>query len=69
MQKMVPVSVKQCCRTIECYDKAVERLINELLQMSEEEFDLFLDCIDLKRNKKLTKFAIWIYNNRKCVYS
>ncbi len=68
MQKTVPASVEQCCRTIEGYDRAVENLIDELMQMSEKEFDLFLDCIDLKRNKKLTKFAIWLCNNRKCVY-
>lgn len=65
MKNLIPVLAKQCCRTIEGYDKAVERLINELIQMSEEEFDLFLDCMELKRNKKLTKFAICIYNNRK----
>jgi hypothetical protein len=69
MQKNVPAPVEQCYRTIEGYDKTVESLIDELIQMSEKEFDLFLDCIEIKRNKKLTKFVIWIYNNRKCVYS
>lgn len=69
MQKMIPMPVKQCYRTIESYDKAVEGLIGELIQMSEEEFDSFLDFIDLKRNKKLAKFAIWIYSKRKCTIS
>lgn len=38
--------------------------IDELMNMSEEEFDSFLDFIDSKIDKKLTKFAIWIYSNR-----
>ncbi len=69
MLKMVPVSVEQSGNTIIGYDEAVGRLIGEVMQMSEKEFDLFLDCIEVKRNKKLTKFCIWLCNNRKRIVS
>lgn len=38
--------------------------IDELLKMSEEEFDMFLDLIDCKSNETLTKFAIWVHKKR-----
>ena len=38
--------------------------IGELLKMSEEEFDMFLDLIDCKSNETLTKFAIWVHKKR-----
>jgi hypothetical protein len=39
--------------------------IDELLKMSEDEFDLFLDFIDYERNKRVAKFATWIHDSRK----
>lgn len=69
MQKIILVPVKQYSRIMENYDKELVGLINDLMQMSQEEFDIFLDCIDWKINKKLVKFAIWIYSNRKCTIS
>lgn len=38
--------------------------IDELLKMSEEEFDMFLDLIDCNSNETLTKFAIWVHKKR-----
>lgn len=39
--------------------------INELMNMTEEEFDVFLDLIDLKKNDRIAEFAIWVHNERK----
>lgn len=40
-------------------------LLDQLLQMSEEEFDLFLDLIDYEKNKNLLTFASWVQSVRK----
>ncbi len=39
--------------------------LDQLLQMSEEEFDLFLDLVDYGKNKNLLTFASWVQSARK----
>lgn len=38
--------------------------INELMKMTEEEFDMFLDLIDIRKNDRITEFAIWVNSER-----
>lgn len=39
--------------------------LDQLLGMSEEEFDLFLDLVDYGKNKNLLTFVSWVQSVRK----